>query len=189
MEERSRPRNQVSVGRKKIELKSDPRSCDAPDDRKSRIATGGLSPFGMPPSMKRPKSAPKTHFICLPLRSPNFLSKVTAFNATLPSTISQTITRPTGSLHFTLGVMSLTTSEEVDSAVNFLHTCHSEALSTVQNEKLTVSLKGIASMQTNLKKTSVIYAVPEQGDGRLRSLCSYLKIMAKSLLRFIAVEV
>ena len=85
--------------------------------------------------------------------------------------------------------MSLTTPEEVESAVNFLHTCHSEALLAVQNEKLTVSLKGIAGMQTNLKKTSVIYAVPEPGDGRLRSLCSYIDIMAKSLLRFITIEV
>jgi hypothetical protein len=35
-----------------------------------------------------------------------------------------------------------------------------------------VSLTGIASMQKNVKKTSVIYAVPQEGDGRLRSLCS-----------------
>jgi hypothetical protein len=27
-------------------------------------------------------------------------------------------------------------------------------------------------MQNNLKKANVIYAVPEEGDGRLRSLCS-----------------
>ena len=37
---------------------------------------------------------------------------------------------------------------------------------------MNVSLKGIASMQKNVKKTSVIYAVPGEGDGRLRSLCS-----------------
>ena len=122
--------------------------------------------------MKRPRSVPKTHFICLPLRSPNFRSKVNAFNALLPSTISPTIIRPSGSLHFTVGVMSLTTPEDVDSAVNFLHSCRSEALSILQNDKLTVSLKGIANMQRNLKKASVIYAVPEPGDGRLRSLCS-----------------
>ena len=132
-------------------------------------------------SMKRPRSVPKTHFICLPLRSPNFRSKVNAFNALLPSTISPTIIRPSGSLHFTLGVMSLTTPEDVDSAVNFLHTCHSEALSIIQNEKLTVSLKGIANMHRNLKKASVIYAVPEPGDGRLRSLCSYIEDHGKKL--------
>ena len=120
----------------------------------------------------KPKSSPKTHFICLPLRSSTFLSKVTSFNALLPSTISPTIIRPTGSLHFTLGVLSLTTPDEINSAVAFLRTCHSDALSIIRGQKLAASLKGIASLQKNLKKASVIYAVREEGDGRLRSLCS-----------------
>ena len=120
----------------------------------------------------KPKSPPKTHFICLPLRSPAFRSKVTAFNALLPNTISPTIIRPTGSLHFTLGVLSLSTPEEIASAVNFLHSCYSDAYSEVQGQKVNVSVAGIASMQKNIKKTSVIYAVPREGDGRLRSLCS-----------------
>ena len=121
----------------------------------------------------KPKSPPKTHFICLPLRTAAFRDKVSAFNALLPSSIHPSIIRPTGSLHFTLGVMSLVTPEEIASAVQFLQSCHSHALSAVQGRKLRVSLKGLASMQANVKKTSVIYAVPETaGDGRLRSLCS-----------------
>jgi len=122
--------------------------------------------------MMKPKAPAKTHFICLPLRSVAFRNKVTAFNALLPSTIHASIIRPTGSLHFTLGVMSLSTPDEINSAVQFLHSCQSDAVSTVGGQKLRVSLKGIASMQGNAKKTSVIYAVPENGDGRLRSLCS-----------------
>lgn len=120
----------------------------------------------------KPKPAPKTHFICLPLRSPAFRDKVTSFNKLLPSTISPTIIRPTGSLHFTIGVLSLRVSDEIDTAVNFLHTCYPDAISALQGQKLTVAMKGIASMQTNLKKSSVIYAVAEEGDGRLMSLCS-----------------
>jgi hypothetical protein len=116
--------------------------------------------------------AAKTHFICLPLRSIGFRDKVTAFNALLPNTISPSIIRPTGSLHFTLGVMSLTTPENIAAAVQFLHSCRSDVLSIVQRQKITVRLKGIASMQNNLKKANVIYAVPEAEDGRLQSLAS-----------------
>lgn len=68
--------------------------------------------------------------------------------------------------------MSLITPEAITSAVQFLQTCHSDALSVVQGRKLTVNLKRIAIMQPNVKKTSVVYAVPEAGDGRLRTLCS-----------------
>jgi hypothetical protein len=67
--------------------------------------------------------------------------------------------------------MSLTTPEEINSAVQFLHTLRENALSVVERQKITIKLKGIASMQKNLKKANVIYAVPEEGDGRLRSLC------------------
>ena len=137
----------------------------------------------------KPTTPPKTHFICLPLRTVTFRNKVTAFNALLPSTIHPSIIRPTGSLHFTLGVMSLVTPEDIESAVQFLKTCHSDALSVLQGRKLTVNLKGIASMQTNLKKTHVIYAVPEKGDGRLGTLCSKFPYMTTWLMRFVAVEV
>ena len=126
--------------------------------------------------MMKPKSPPKTHFICLPLRTADFRNKVTAWNAFLPPTIHPSIIRPTGSLHFTLGVMSLVTPEEIDSAHKTLQTCRSDALSAVQGRKLTVNLKGIASMQANFRKASVIYAVPDPGDGRLQTLSSTIPI-------------
>src|ERR1700737_2780044 len=136
----------------------------------------------------KPKSPPKTHFIFLPLRSIAFRSKVTSFSALLPKTIPPSIIRPTGSLHFTLGVMSLTTPEEIDSAVSLLHSCHVDVLAAVRTEKLTITLKGISTMQTNIKKTSVVYAVPEEGDGRLRLLCS-ISQQLQTLIRFITVKI
>ena len=121
-----------------------------------------------------PPRAPLTHFICLPLRSQDFRSRVQQFisrlNSLLPNTIPPSIIRPTGSLHFTLGVLSLTTDEEIESAVTFLQTCRDEALEAIDGRKLTVRLKGITSMQTNIQRTTVIYAVPEEGDRRLRLL-------------------
>lgn len=124
----------------------------------------------------KPAPAPLTHFICLPLRSVDFRKRVIHFNSRLnsllPNTIPPSIIRPTGSLHFTLGVLSLTTPDEIESAVTFLQTCRDEAVEATDGGKLTVRVKGITSMQTNIKKTSVIYAVPEEGDGRLRLLAS-----------------
>jgi hypothetical protein len=118
----------------------------------------------------KPKAPPKTHFICLPLRTSGFRNKVTAFNALLPSTVPPSIIRPPGSLHFTLGVMSLTTADEIETAVNFLRSLHADAYSLIGGQSVTVKLKGIACMQTNIKKANVIYAVPDESDGTLRSL-------------------
>lgn len=67
--------------------------------------------------------------------------------------------------------MSLTTPEEVESAVCFLHSCHADVYSLVGGQSVTVRLKGIASMQTNIKKANVIYALPDESEGNLRSLC------------------
>ena len=122
--------------------------------------------------MIKPPSPPLTHFICLPLRSPDFRNRVVQFNGLLPQTIPPSIFRPNGSLHFTLGVLSLPTPEEIERAVSFLQSWRDEVLGTVNGENLKVRMKGIASMQGNLKRTCVIYAVPEEGDGRLRLLSS-----------------
>lgn len=128
--------------------------------------------------MKTPP-ARKTHFICLPLRSLSFQTKVTAFNALLPPTIHQSIVRPVGSLHFTLGVLSLRTPDEIETAVKFLQTCQDDARRLVDNKPVRVRLRGITSMQANVKKASVIYAVPEEGDGVLRALCSMSPILSR----------
>ena len=114
--------------------------------------------------MKKLHFPRQTHFICIPLRSRVFREKVTEFNALLPPTLNPTIIRPTGSLHFTLGVLSLKTQEDIDKAVTFLQSCP-EVYSAVQEQKITVALRGIGNMHKDVKRTSVIYAVPEEGDG------------------------
>ena len=134
-------------------------------------------------SMKRPFVPAHTHFICLPLRSVAFRDRVTAFNALLPPSVHPTIIRPTGSLHFTLGVLTLRTPDDIDTAVTFLHSCHEDVFSAVEGQKVTVTLKGIASMQTNVKDTRVVYAVPEEGDGRLRLLSSATRCPGGGLTR------
>jgi len=71
-----------------------------------------------------------------------------------------------------LGVLSLATTEEIESATTFLESCREEVVCALGERKLNVRLKGVASMETNWKQTSVVYAVPEEGDGRLRALSS-----------------
>jgi hypothetical protein len=128
----------------------------------------------------KPPTPPRlTHFICLPLRTPSFRDKVIAFNALLPNTVHPSIIRPPGSLHFTLGVMSLTTPEEIESAVTFLRTCHAEAYSLVGGQSVSARMKGIACLQPNVKKANVIYAVPDESDGKLRSLCGIVEMRFK----------
>ena len=69
-------------------------------------------------------------------------------------------------------MLSLKTPDDIDRVVNFLHSCHAEVLSAVEGPKVTVALRGIASMQKNVKDTRVIYAVPQEGNGQLRLLSS-----------------
>jgi activating signal cointegrator complex subunit 1 len=119
---------------------------------------------------KQIKKPVLTHFICLPLRSPSFQAKVTAFNALLPNTIHESIIRPVTSLHFTLGVLSLPTPESVESVVSLLQSLREDVQSITNGRNLRIRLKGIASMQTNVSKARVVYAVPEIGDGTLDHL-------------------
>jgi hypothetical protein len=132
--------------------------------------------------MKKQHFPRQTHFICLPLRSPAFRDKVTEFNALLPPTLNPTIIRPTGSLHFTLGVLSLKTQEDIDKAVTFLQSCQAEVYSAVQGQKITIAVRGIDNMHKDVKRTSVIYAVPEEGDGRLRLLSSHFPLARSRLI-------
>jgi hypothetical protein len=80
--------------------------------------------------------------------------------------------RPTGSLHFTIGVLSLPNQEAMDRALGVLHSCHPQVFPATEGRNVTVSLKGIESMQRDITKLSVVYAVPTEGDGRLRQLAS-----------------
>lgn len=78
--------------------------------------------------------------------------------------------------------MSLTTPEEIESAVTFLRTCHAEAYSLVGGQSVSVRMKGVASLQPNVKKTNVIYAVPDEREGKLRSLCGTIESFSRLMM-------
>ncbi|MCJ1476485.1 hypothetical protein MMC13_005151 [Lambiella insularis] len=86
-----------------------------------------------------PPRAPLTHFLCLPLinatSKPQFQSSLQHFAAsvTVPDdagndSISMKAIRPVGTLHLTLGVMSLQSKNRVEAAVAFLHSLDAREL-------------------------------------------------------------
>ncbi|KAL4979143.1 hypothetical protein BDW66DRAFT_169320 [Aspergillus desertorum] len=101
---------------------------------------------GTKPSYKpKPKRPPLTHFLCLPLTNsislPQLESSLVSFKASIPTIppltpdkvqqgdqqqaqcplIPADAIRPIGTLHLTLGVMSLPTPERLDEALRFFH--------------------------------------------------------------------
>ncbi|KAJ9295662.1 hypothetical protein DTO271G3_5685 [Paecilomyces variotii] len=90
-------------------------------------------------NQKREKKPPLTHFLCFPLVNdvslPQLESSIATFKAAIPSRprtendhplkptpplIPDAAVRPVGTLHLTLGVMSLPTQERLDAAINLL---------------------------------------------------------------------
>ncbi|KAH8687851.1 kinase A anchor protein [Tricladium varicosporioides] len=153
----------------------------------------------MPPKSPAPRL---THFLCIPLVTPSsrsqlqtslnaFREKVTGVRtAKNPSGIPEAAVRPLGTLHLTLGVMSLQEQDKVDKALNLLKELDLRSLilpvkdvvvkPEVSGGKevesfapLTVALKGLESMHTP-SKTSILYA-PPANDPRLREFCRSLR--------------
>lgn len=103
--------------------------------------------------------------------------------------ISEQAIRPVGSLHLTLGVMSLD-AEKLDQATSLLHsldlkpplspsppqTSPSPSSPTLETPKepLKISLKSLYPMQAP-HKTSILYTAPEDTTNRLEPLCLFLK--------------
>jgi activating signal cointegrator complex subunit 1 len=93
--------------------------------------------------------------------------------------------RPVGTIHFTLGVMSLTSIDRVSEAIGFLQTLDlnnlmGQVLREQQNTRnvdvwpLQVSLTSLHSMHTP-RNTSILYAGPEDSRGVLHALCVKLR--------------
>ncbi|WPH03464.1 Hypothetical protein R9X50_00634400 [Acrodontium crateriforme] len=157
-----------------------------------------------PPASKKP---PLTHFVCLPLvtkasRSqlkdsvrkftdlviPKLQSSISVNGAEAPvssttSTIHPKAIRPVGTLHCTLGVMSLNKLkldeavkclQELDIASMLRKTNDNEAAPSDQGastpDPLKIDLKGLVSMHS-IESTSVLYAVPIDHSGRLQDFC------------------
>lgn len=144
----------------------------------------------MPP----PRPAP-THFLCLPLAGAQLARTWEAFRADVTSPAGGALpcdaVRPLGTLHLTLGVMSLRPGA-VDEAVRALESLQpravlaglraapvagpgpGQAASDPRGPGLSVTLRGLHAMQRP-RKTSVLYAAPHDPDGLLRRFCEQLQ--------------
>ena len=143
-----------------------------------------------------------THFLMIPLLTPTSIpqlhSSLTAFREKVTTTrtnenpdgIPGKAVRPLGTLHLTLGVMSLTTPERVQNALEILKGLDLRALLTsadvpaLQDDSTTksfqevdpglrITLQGIESMH-NCTSTSVLFA-PPIASPQLTAFCQSLK--------------
>ncbi|KAL9015800.1 MAG: hypothetical protein Q9185_006814 [Variospora sp. 1 TL-2023] len=181
----------------------------------------------MPPN----KKPIPTHFLSLPLTTTssapqwqaalqNFSADIQALRPCLPSVSASSSTtsslpepatrpiipvkaiRPVGTLHLTVGVMSLMRTEEVDAAVDFLRRVNVEGVlaevggrrldrdrrgegeavlmegkgpdSSSSYPPLTLSFTGLKSMRSPAS-TSFLYTPPEDASGRLYPFCQALR--------------
>lgn len=138
---------------------------------------------------------PLTHFLCLPLVNdasrPQLEHSLRAFKEAVTSPDQEThaqpmrpvihakAVRPVGTLHCTLGVMSLKQDqiseatellESIDMA-SLMREASTEVLSAQSKPSpLTVDLKGVESMHA-AHKTSILYIAPADETERLYSVC------------------
>ncbi|KAI2642093.1 kinase A anchor protein [Xylaria nigripes] len=134
-----------------------------------------------------PRPSP-THFLCIPLTSSvagrrQLAASLAAFRADVVSPdsfgVPDQAIRPVGTLHLTLGVMSLRQNESLEKAVSLLRTFKPRQILTDLNPAagaalLSVSLRGLHSMQS-AAKASVLYAPPVDADGVLTRFCETLR--------------
>ncbi|PNY25188.1 Uncharacterized protein TCAP_04874 [Tolypocladium capitatum] len=148
-----------------------------------------------------PKPAP-THFLCIPLAGPQLARSWASFRADVTSPVSfglpEDAVRPLGTLHLTLGVMSLQ-QDGVDEAVRVLGglrprelLAEARASTTVSplaqphdgkpgaapsgpsEGGLSVTIRGLHAMQA-ASKASVLYASPTDAQGILYRFCEQLR--------------
>jgi len=151
-----------------------------------------------------------THFLCIPLVTPHSRPQLQKSLATfkedvttsktpeLPNGIPEKAIRPLGTLHLTLGVMSLTTPEQVGSALKCLKdlklseilrslkpiqtsaqtgTSEHEDLKHEKNKELpelSITLRGLQSMHPPAR-TSILYTSPADPDLSLYRFCNHLR--------------
>ncbi|KAK6431790.1 hypothetical protein LTR95_012040 [Oleoguttula sp. CCFEE 5521] len=159
----------------------------------------------MPESKRRatgttPAKRPLTHFLCLPLTSTSsqaalesnieiFRRDVCYEHDGLPGLVHPKAVRPVGTLHLTLGVMSLK-RDDLERATFLLQTLDLEGIlresfvtsngeltdptqpPTKQDKPLplTATLKGLESMH-DPKNTSILYVAPQDSLHRLMNFC------------------
>ena len=160
-----------------------------------------------------PPKPPLTHFLCLPLANgssrASIQNSLQSFALDVTSKddpqniISPKAIRPIGTIHLTLGVMSLQTQGRIDEATAFLHSLNlgdmlSTTSSLVEKPKvlqqksvavlpskdipirsskvlaLKAVLEGLHPMQSPTA-TSILYASPRDSTSRLRTFCLALR--------------
>lgn len=152
----------------------------------------------MPP---KPVRAAPTHFVCIPLASPQLSRALAAFKADVTSPMSFGVppdaVRPPGTMHLTMGVMSLK-DDGIERATEVLNSLRlrdmlsnareaflqsravqtglasAEGSSSTEEGPLSITLQGLHAMQTPAK-TSVLYAPPVDTDGILYRFCEQIK--------------
>ncbi|KAL3422422.1 hypothetical protein PVAG01_06578 [Phlyctema vagabunda] len=154
----------------------------------------------MPPRLPKPQL---THFLCVPLITPScrtqMQASLAAFRAEVTtdpasgasSLIPERAIRPLGTLHLTLGVMSLATDDRVNEALALLKSINlTDLISTTTGSdgsqvsrlgSLTVTLRGLESMHPPAK-TSILYCSPVDHDSRLRDFCLNLRAIFAEFL-------
>lgn len=149
------------------------------------------------------KATPKrlTHFLCIPLVTttsrPQLQKSLQAFRSDIvedrtpenPNGIPEKAIRPLGTLHLTLGVMSLLTPERINGALAILGSLDIHQLvpqdqigsgkqagpqTAAIQKPLSITLRGLKSMHSPAK-TSILYSAPEDPDGRLYTFCNALR--------------
>ncbi|KAF9772248.1 hypothetical protein IL306_010029 [Fusarium sp. DS 682] len=134
----------------------------------------------MPP---KPVRASPTHFVCIPLAGPQLARSLAAFRTevTNPSGfgVPPTAVRPLGTMHLTLGVMSLKDegieeATEVLKSLKLMEFLASARAGKSTEDRLSITLKGLHAFK-NPEKTSVLYAPPVDTDGILHKFCEQIK--------------
>lgn len=147
------------------------------------------------PLSQKPKL---THFLCLPLITKASRSQLeasfTQFRSAVGKDIPEKAIRPIGTLHLTIGVMSLLEEDRVSGALTFLKSLDlkrllaesvvnsvavAQSYATVKREPsatevapLTVTFRGLHSMHEP-QKTSILYASPSAPSYTSESLPLY----------------
>jgi activating signal cointegrator complex subunit 1 len=167
--------------------------------------------YRKPRPEKRQKRPQLTHFLCLPLvntkSQPQLEESLAAFKTAHlaergPATQSSSkegdtfrlglpsaAFRPLGTIHLTLGVMSLTSKERLDQALAFFQsldladvmneaervTAHTPQNSTLQlSSPLTISLESLHALPQG-KSATILHASPVDPTGRLLPFCVKLR--------------
>lgn len=139
-----------------------------------------------------PRAAP-THFVCIPLGGPQLARSLASFRADVTSPDSFAVpdgaVRPLGTLHLTLGVMSLK-EQKLAQAVELLKSLYPREMmarakeaasvpsgpqsSGTGDSRLSITLRGLHPMQS-ASKTSVLYAPPADTEGILYRFCKQIQ--------------